>query len=462
MTKPLSWLGIARLGLVQCAIGSIVALCTSTFNRVMVVELSLAASVPAGLVAWHYAIQLSRPRWGFGSDLGARRTPWIIGGVGMLALGAVLASAAIAVMRDAPVPGAVLAIAAFAMIGVGVGAAGTSLLALMAARTAPQRRPAAAAITWILMIFGIVVTAIVAGGLLDPFSEQRLAMVTGGVAATAFLVALVAVAGVEGAQTASAAQAATAPRPDFRAAVAEMWAEQTARRFTLFVFASMLAYSTQDLILEPFAGLVFKMTPGQSTQMSGVQHMGVLLGMVLVGAFGGALGKYKAGGGASVWLRGWTIAGCLASAVALAGLACAAIVGPGWPLQPTVFALGFANGVFAVAAIGSMMGLAGEGRGGREGLRMGVWGAAQAMAFGLGGFLGAVLVDGLRAAFGADAPAFVAVFSLEAALFGLAAWLAVRVGAADPAAPASSTARDVTSSSGAAAPASLSGLEARG
>ncbi len=37
----------------------------------------------------------------------------------------------------------------------------------------------------------------------------------------------------------------------------------------------------------------------------------------------------------------------------------AATVGPGWPLAPTVFVLGFANGVFAVAAIGAMLDLAG-------------------------------------------------------------------------------------------------------
>jgi BCD family chlorophyll transporter-like MFS transporter len=161
--------------------------------------------------------------------------------------------------------------------------------------------------------------------------------------------------------------------------------------------------------------------------------MGVLAGMILVGALGGALGKYAAGEG-RIWLRGWTIAGCVASALALAGLACAALVGPGWPLQPTVFTLGFANGILAVAAIGSMMGLAGEGGGGREGTRMGLWGAAQAIAFGLGGFLGAVSVDALRAILHADAPAFLVVFAIEAATFALAAALAARVGQVDPAA----------------------------
>jgi len=79
-----------------------------------------------------------------------------------------------------------------------------------------------------------------------------------------------------------------------------------------------------------------------------------------------------------------------------------------------------------------MMGLAGEGGGGREGTRMGVWGAAQAIAFGLGGFMGAAVVDGLRVALHADAPAFLVVFAAEAGLFALAATLAARVGAADP------------------------------
>jgi BCD family chlorophyll transporter-like MFS transporter len=61
----------------------------------------------------------------------------------------------------------------------------------------------------------------------------------------------------------------------------------------------------------------------------------------------------------------------------------------GWPLMPAVVALGFFNGMFAVAAIGSMMALAGEGRGRREGTRMGLWGAAQAIAAGFGGLVGA-------------------------------------------------------------------------
>jgi BCD family chlorophyll transporter-like MFS transporter len=414
----LGWGAISRLGLVQAALGANVMLVTSLLNRVMVVEYALAASIPAALVGFHYAIQLSRPCFGHGSDAGGRRTPWIVGGMGLLSLGALLATNATLVSATAPLPALALAILAYAMIGAGVGAAGTSLLALLASRTAEPRRPAAAALTWIMMIMGIVLTAGIAGSLLDPFSPQRLALVVGGVVSLAFLLTLAAVAGLE--RRHRALDAPTAARPAFRAALAETWADPVARRFSLFVFVAMLAYSMQDMVLEPFAGLVFGFTPGESTKLASVQHMGVLAGMLLVGLGGNAFG-----GANAARMRKWVAGGCLGSALALALLAVGAAIGPGFPLRPAVFALGFANGIFAVAAIGAMMALAGAAGKGREGIRMGLWGAAQAIAFGLGGFLGAVGLDLGRAALAADAPAFRAVFTAEALLFLVAAGLAL-------------------------------------
>ena len=406
----MSWFAIVRLGGVQAAIGAIVMLCTSLLNRVMVVEYAMAAAVPAGLVAWHYAVQLSRPLWGHGSDKGRRRTPWIIGGMAVLAGGAILAV-------YATVSGSmVLAVLAFTLIGAGVGAAGTSLLAVLATQTRPDQRAAAAAITWIMMIVGIIITAGVAGQMLKPFSVERLVMVVCGVAAAAFVLAVVSVWGVEK----SRALESTRAPVDFRAAVSEMMADREARVFTVFVFVSMLAYSMQDMILEPFAGLMFGMTPGESTTLSSVQHQGVLAGMILVGVGGRAFAK-DAGS-----LRSWTMAGCIGSAFALAGLAAAARVAPEWPIAANVALLGFCNGVFAVSAIGAMMMLAGAGGGSKEGVRMGVWGASQAIAFGLGGLIGAVGVDAGRRLMGADGPAFALIFGIEAGMFLLAALVALR------------------------------------
>ncbi len=419
----LSWAQIVRLGLVQSAIGAVVVLTTTTLNRVMVVEYGLAVTVPAGLVAWHYAVQLTRARWGHGSD-GARRTPWIVGGMILLAASALLAALATTWSASRPLPALGLAVVAFAGIGTGVGAAGTSLLALLASAVAPARRPAAAAITWIMMIVGFVVTTGVAGPLLDPFSPARLLAVVGGVGLIAVVVALAAVAGLE--RHAVAATGPAAPRVPFLTALREIAADDRARRFTVFVAVSMVAYSAQELIVEPMAGLIFGFTPGQSTSLAALQHGGALLGMIAVGIGGSRFGKGRSG-----WMRGWTVAGCVGSAAALAFLGLAATGGVGAALRPAVFSLGLANGVFAVAAVGSMMGLAGGGGSGREGVRMGVWGAAQAIAFAFGGFAGAAGVDLGRHLF-APAEAFATVFAVEALLFLAAAFLALRVDAAHP------------------------------
>ncbi len=421
----LSWAGILRLGLVQSALGAIVVLTTSTLNRVMVVELALPAMLPGALVAFHYAVQVLRPRWGYGSDVGGRRTPWIVGGMAVLALGGGLAAVATALMGPRPAAGIALAVVAFALIGGGVGAAGTSLLVLLAKLVVPARRAAAATIVWLMMIAGMMVTATAAGMLLDPFTLSRLVAVTGLVAGLAFCLTLISVRGIEGAAASPSEQTPTprpAAKPSFGEALAQVWSEPQARRFTIFIFVSMLAYSAQDLILEPFAGAVFGMTPGESTRLAGVQHGGVLLGMILVAVAGTAYGKRRPGA-----LRIWAVVGCLASAAALAAIAAGGFASQGFPLVPAVFALGVANGAFAVAAIASMMGLVGTGRESREGTRMGLWGAAQALAFGLGGFAGTVAIDVTRALLDSPPLAYAVVFGAEALLFVVAALLAAGV-----------------------------------
>lgn len=420
-SSPFGWLAIIRLGLVQASLGAVVVMTTSTLNRVMVVELALPALLPGVLVALHYLVQVARPRMGYGSDMGQRRTPWIVGGVAVLSSGGALAAIATACMESNPGSGIALAVLAFGLIGIGVSASGTSLLVLLAARVDAPRRAAAATTVWLMMIVGFAVTAGVAGTLLDPYSPLRLVEVSSAVSVVAMAVTFLATWGLEGAgQTTPTAAPASEPKPTFREALAQVWAEPVARRFTIFVFISMLAYSAQELILEPFAGTVFGYTPGQSTSLSGVQHGGVLLGM-LAAALAGRGRRFGS-------LQAWQVGGCLMSAVMLLGLVAAGFVGPAWPFKATVFALGAANGAFSIAAIASMMRLASEGRHAREGVRMGMWGAAQAVAFGVGGLVGTAASDLARWLIGTPSTAYAAVFALEALLFVAAAVLAARLG----------------------------------
>ncbi len=421
-SKGFSWFAIARIGLVQASLGCFVMLSSTVLNRLMVVEYSMAAAIPAGLVAWHYAVQLSRPLFGHGADTGRQRTPWIIGGMVVLAGGSLLATHATLMFQTDWIAGAVLAVLAYTLIGAGVGASGTSALALLASSVAPRRRAPAAALTWIMMIAGIVISAITVGELIKPFTPERLLFVASGLAVVGVTLTVIATFRLETGQHVFAETAKDAPAPDFREAIREIRDEPAARRFTVFIFVSMIAFSMQDLILEPFAGLVFGMSPGESTQLGGQHQGGILLGMIVAGIGGSAFaGKLPSD------LRVWIVAGCIASAAGLAGLAMAAVAGPGWPLDINVFVLGLGNGVFAVAAIGAMMGLAGAGEKTREGVRMGVWGASQAIAFGLGGLIGALGVDIARDVLAHDGSAFQIMFAIEAVLFAIAAILALRV-----------------------------------
>ncbi len=439
--KPfnLSWLSIIRLAIVQACLGGIVVLTTSTLNRIMVVELALPAIIPGALVAWHYAVQFLRPRMGFAADQGHRITYWILGGMAVLAIGGFLAAVATVRMMAQPTEGLLLAFVAFSLIGIGVSCSGTSLLVLLAKYVDDERRAPAATVVWVTMIAGFVITAGVSGALLDPYTPQKLLLISASVSAIAFCIACVAIAGVEpkvnrirelpftsGVTPSLTPNLSTKPLRFFEQ-LKMVWLEPAARQFTIFIFLSMFAYNAQDLILEPFAGLVFGFTPGQTTSLSGLQHAGVLSGMILVAVVCSSFGKRFLGPRVTQ-LSVWTVWGCVASAVAMFGLVCATQAASYWPLRANVFVLGVANGAFSIAAISSMMKLAREGQVGREGTRMGLWGAAQAIAFGLGGVVGAGLSDLARLFLNSPAGAYGVVFFIECVLFFLSAYIALKIG----------------------------------
>ncbi|APW46027.1 BCD family MFS transporter [Rhodoferax antarcticus] len=426
--RVFGWVDIARLGLVQACMGAVVVVTTSTLNRIMVIELALPALLPGLLVALHYMVQMVRPRMGFGADQGRRCTPWMLGGVVVLAMGGLLAAVATVLMQTEFVPGLLLCILAFSLIGLGVSACGTSLLVLMAKRVPDGRRAPAATLVWMMMILGFAVTAMTVGKLIDPYTPEQLIRVTAGLSVLVICVAALSLWGLEGRDSRGsevnvAGDAARARSPGkFKETLLQVWREPQARTFTIFVFLSMLAYSAQDLILEPFAGDVFGMSPGQTTQLAGLQHGAVLIGMLWVALVGWDRVKGRLGS-----VQSWMVWGCLLSAVAMVGLSTAGIQGQNWPLKANIVLLGVANGTFSIAAIATMMRLSTQGAQGHEGTRMGLWGASQAIAFGLGGILGTGASDIAHWAMASSGLAYASVFGFEALMFALSAWCAILV-----------------------------------
>ena len=412
--KTLGWFSIFRLGLVQACLGAVVVLMTSTLNRLMVVELSMAATVPGFLVGLHYAVQLSRPKWGLISDLENNRTKWINLGMLILGIGANLATLSLVLFNSNPLLAMLLSILAYTLIGLGVGACGTSLLALMAKHTAERRRPAAAMITWLMMIFGIAMTAGIVGMLLVPYSFELLLKIVAVLTVLTMVISFAATWKIE--NNLDEIRQTDEEKAPLLEELKSLWEHSKTRNFTIFVFLSMTAYFMQELILEPYAGIVFQYTPSQTTSLSGMQNGGVFVGMLTVGVLATAL-KFGT-------LKSWVQAGCLGSCFMLISIMLLGQINSSLPLELAVVGLGFFNGMFAVAAIGSMMSLAGSGSKRREGTRMGLWGAAQAIAAGFGGLLGTILVDLLQVANLSPVNAYGMVFSLEASLFALAALLA--------------------------------------
>ncbi|PRY93284.1 BCD family chlorophyll transporter-like MFS transporter [Hasllibacter halocynthiae] len=400
------WPLLARLCLVNAAIGGMAALPVNLFNRLMTVELALPATLAGVLVALHYGVQLSRPFFGHRSDARDRRAPFVVGGMALLGLSVTAAAWGI-VIAPSSLPAA-LAIWALAYggIGLGIGAAGTSFLALLATAAGPERAGPAATLAWLMLIAGAIAASLGVGQAIEPYEPAAMLRTVAGASALALALATLAVLGAE-----REAPAPPDPLP-LRAALAAAWADPAARRFTGFVFLSILAFYLSELVFEPFAGHVHGLSPDESTKLSGGKDGAALLGMLSVGGLS-ALGLGS--------LRTWAATGC---AISAAGLL---LLGAGAPLLPATVTLGLGNGAFVVGAIGSMMRLASEGDG--TGTRMGVFGASQAVAAGLAGLMATATLDLARAVL-PDAQAYGLLFAAEAMLFLAAAVVALRVLAA--------------------------------
>ena len=399
----MNWFSIFRLGLVQLCIGSSVVIPLSTLNRLMKVELALPATIAGFLIALHYAVQLTRVNWGHLSDKSQNRSQWIVLGMLILGIGGILASASIPLIENRFSYGIILALLSYSLIGFGVGAAGTPLLALLATYSSKSQKGFAASITFLMMILGLAITGITVGTILDPYSHQKLLKITSSLAIITIIISFLSLRNLERSlQNSSHALTPNTINSDvpILEGIKKVWMEREARLFTIFIFISMGAFSMQDPILEPFAGEVFGFTVGESTKLDGFHKIGTLIGIISIVL---CLSKFRIGfvslsivknerlGSEKLWL----ITGCLFSALSLFIISLLALTftEPNL-LNSVVFIFGISNGVFTAGVLGTMLHLASRGSGdNKEGTRMGIWGAAQAYATMIAVFFSTVLVD---------------------------------------------------------------------
>ena len=429
----MNWFSILRLGLVQLCIGSSVVIPLSTLNRLMKVELALPATIAGFLIALHYAVQLTRVNWGYLSDKTQNRSQWIIFGMLILGIGGVLASASIPLIESNFAYGIMLALFSYTLIGFGVGAAGTPLLALLASYSSKSQKGFAASITFLMMILGLAITGITAGIILDTYSHQKLIKITASLAIITNILSFLSLKNLEKSLRNNAdARTPNAINYDvpFFEGIKKVWMEREARLFTIFIFISMGAFSMQDPILEPFAGEVFGFAVGESTKLDGFHKIGTLIGIILIIL---CLSKFRIGFGSLSFVKNerlgsekfWLITGCLFSALSLIIISVLGLTyrDPGI-LNSVVFLFGISNGVFTAGILGTMLHLASRGSGDNNtGTRMGIWGAAQAYATMIAVFVSTVLVDILGLMMNSLPSVYGIVFLTAASFFIAAAFL---------------------------------------
>ena len=429
----MNWFSILRLGLVQLCIGSSVVIPLSTLNRLMKVELALPATIAGFLIALHYAVQLTRVNWGYLSDKTQNRSQWIIFGMLILGIGGVLASVSIPLIESNFAYGIMLALFSYTLIGFGVGAAGTPLLALLASYSSKSQKGFAASITFLMMILGLAITGITAGIILDPYSHQKLMEITASLAIITNILSYLSLKNLEKSLLNNAdARIPNSIRYDvpFLTGIKKIWMEREARLFTIFIFISMGAFSMQDPILEPFAGEVFGFAVGESTKLDGLHKVGTLIGIILIIL---CLSKFRIGFGSFSIFKNerlgseklWLITGCLFSALSLFIISLLGLTyrDPGI-LNSVVFFFGISNGVFTAGILGTMLHLASRGSGDNNtGTRMGIWGAAQAYATMIAVFFSTVLVDILGLMMNSLSSVYGIVFLTAASFFIAAAFL---------------------------------------
>ncbi len=388
-TADLPLAKLLRLSLFQVSVGMATVLLIGTLNRVMIVELGVGAWLVAALVALPILVAPFRALVGFRSDthrsvLGWRRVPYIwlgtwlqFGGLAIMPFALILLSGDIT--WGPWWIGHASAALAFLLVGAGMQTTQTAGLALATDLAPEATRPRVVALMYVMLLVGMVASSAVFGLLLADFSQVRLIKVVQGTATVTMALNLIALWKQEP-RVVGRAVPGPADGVDFRTAWARLAARGRTRRFLAAVGMGTIAFSMQDIVLEPYGGEILKLGVGATTALTAILAAGALV------AFGLA----------ARWLgRGADPQRVAALGVLVGIVAFSAVIFAEPAQSPTLFRvgvalIGFGGGLFSVGTLTAAMALDQDGY---QGLALGAWGGVQATCAGLAIAAGGALRD---------------------------------------------------------------------
>jgi BCD family chlorophyll transporter-like MFS transporter len=378
---------LLRLSLFQISVGMALVLLTGTLNRVMIVELSVATWLVAGMVALPLVFAPLRALIGFRSDthrsaLGWRRVPYIWMG-SLLQFGglAIMPFAIVQLSTESHWPhwvGQAGAALAFLLVGAGLHTTQTAGLALATDLAPAQARPRVVALLYVMLLLGMVGSSIGFGLLLEPFSPMRLIQVIQGAAMVTMGLNLIALWKQEPRAPSRVSKAE--PRPAFRDSWAAFVRRDGSKRFLVAVGLGTAGFSMQDILLEPYGGQIMQLAVGATTTLTALLAGGTLVACAIAArALNRGMDPHRL-----------AAAGVVVGLFAFPAVILAAPLDSAMLFRIGTALIGFGGGLFAVGTLTAAMSLqSGE----RNGLALGAWGAVQASAAGGAIALGGALRD---------------------------------------------------------------------
>jgi BCD family chlorophyll transporter-like MFS transporter len=401
---------LLRLALFQVSVGMSLVLLIGTLNRVMIVELGVAASLVSAMLALPLLAAPFRAIIGFKSDnhrsaLGWRRVPFIwmgtllqFGGFAIMPFSLLVLSGA-GQSGEAPSwIGHAAAALAFLLVGSGVHATQTVGLALATDLAPTEAQPKVVGLMYAMLLIGMILSALIFGTLLEEYSPGRLIQVIQGAAAATMILNITALWKQE-----ARSDQYRIGQPREQTSFASAWSlfleGKDATRRLWVVGMGTMAFTMEDVLLEPYGGEILRMSVALTTTLTATLAVGGLAGF--------AWASKILGRGADPFR--------MAGNGALLGIPAFIAVMIAAPLQSVelfalgTFLIGAGGGMFGHGTLTATMNLAAPGQ---AGLALGAWGAVQATMAGIAMGLGGLIRD-LVAAQTSSTVGYLAVYTLE-------------------------------------------------
>jgi BCD family chlorophyll transporter-like MFS transporter len=400
-----------RLGLLHIAVAITFVLINGVLNRVMIYNLGILASVVAALAILPYALSPLQMWIGQYSDthpiFGLRRTPYIALGIALCLFGTVLTPYAAFSMAPEgrgglSLPGVLLGVIAFSMWGFGYNLAVVSYLSLASDLSNESNRARTVAIMWFMMITSLIVTAILVGRAMEPYSDAQLIRVFWIACGVALGIAALGLIGLEPRLNGRDDRPAQS-RVSQRAAIQAVGRNPQAQLFFVYLTLMLAAILGQDVLLEPYGAQQFGMTVRQTTQLTATWGGATLAALLLYGLLLNRWMSKKTGA---------AIGGVIAT-LGLILIAFSGLFNVQAMFVPGVAVLGFGTGIATSTNLALMLDMTTAEQ---AGLFIGAWGIADALARGTGMLLGGVMRDVVTGLTGNPSSGYITVFLIEAGL----------------------------------------------